>query len=382
MRASKPQHRISIRRRLIASASAAFIVVSMIGVTGASASNNRIAYVGSPPAPEIAPDPTDVGTLTFTKVTAGGQTKVEYFVHSYDNQSLTHAFLDLPSTTVAQAVGLTVETVYGKDAGACTWVQGGATVSCDFLKLTPKNPDRSITVVWNVSATFDVAQNPVFTASLQVNEQTNPNGSNTQVYQARSAADAFVTAASASNLSTFVPPGLAKKLSTNNVGTGNRQSTSILLPASANANGYTTTVQDDTTTGPTTDCATLPGNKFGDPCVGSLSEAFVNNGQSFAPGYLEWTITLQIQPCSGKVTTDCWDSKHTGGIVHYRYEGTFDGSSPEAIPFDIAHQCKASGAQTLPCWALPVGATVLYDPVTQILSTVIRTASNGGSKYY
>ena len=76
------------------------------------------------------------------------------------------------------------------------------------------------------------------------------------------------------------------------------------------------------------------------------------------------------------------DSKHTGGIVHYRYESAFDGTSPEVIPFDKAHQCKASGAQTLPCWALPVGATALYDSVTQILSAVIRTASNGGSKYY
>src|SRR6476659_964323 len=167
MRASKPEHRISIRRRLIAGASAAFIVVSMIGVSGASAANNRLAYVGSPPAPDVAPDPTSVGTLTFTKVTAGGQTKVEYLVHSYDNQSLTHAFLDLPSTTVAQAAGLTVATVYGTDAAACKdgLVKGGAAVKCDFLKLTPKNPDRSITVVWNVAASFDVAQNPVLTAS-------------------------------------------------------------------------------------------------------------------------------------------------------------------------------------------------------------------------
>ena len=45
MRASKP-HRMSIHRRLIASASAALIVVSMVGVTSVSAANNRLAYVG------------------------------------------------------------------------------------------------------------------------------------------------------------------------------------------------------------------------------------------------------------------------------------------------------------------------------------------------
>jgi hypothetical protein len=366
-------------RRVVILAAVALLAMSVIGVSGVSGADTRKAYVGSPPAPVDPPDPTAVGLLTFTPVTAGGATKVDYLVHSYDNQSLTHAFLDLPSTTVPQAAGLTVETVYGANAADCTWVKGGTTVTCDFQKLTPKKPDRSITVVWNVAAAFDTAQTPVFTASLQVNEQTNPNGSNTQVYQADSGT-AAVLPANPDAVSTFVPPGLAKKIETNAVGTGNPQATSILLPA--NANGYVTTVRDDTNQGPTTDCETLPGNKFGKPCVGSLSEAFVNNGMSFAPGYLEWTITLQIRECSAQITTDCWDDKHAGGIVHYIYEGTFDGTTYEVIPFDKQHQCKTSGAQTLPCWKLPTGATEIYDSATETATVVIRTAHNGGSKYY
>lgn len=379
MRASFPYRRSSVWRRAGLLATVALVAASMAGLSGVSGANNRLAYVGSPPAPVVAPDPTTAGTLTFTPVTAGGATKVEYLVHSYDNQSLTHAFLDLPSTAVPQDTTLTVETVYGANAGDCTWVKGGTTVSCDFQKLTPKKPDRSITVVWNVDATFDTTHTPVFTASLQVNEQTNPNGSNTQVYQADSAS-ATVTPASDDVTSTFVPPNTATTVGTHAPAGGNAQSTSILLPAKAS--GYVTTIQDDTNQGPTTGCEGLPGNKFGKPCVGSLSEAFVNNGASFSPGYLEWTITLQIPPCSNSVSTECWDDKHTGGIVHYVYEGAFDGSSFEVIPFDKQHQCKTSGAQSLPCWKLPTGASAIYDSTTQTATVVIRTDHNGGSKYF
>jgi hypothetical protein len=342
------RRRMGAWRRLAVLAGAAMIVTSMVGASTVTAANTRLAFVGSPPVPTTAPDPTATGLLTFTPVTAGGATKVDYAVHSYDNQNLTHVFLNLPSATVPQAAGLTVATVYGADAGSCTWTAGGTTVSCDFGKLTPRKPDRAITVVWNVAATFDTAQVPVFTASLQVNEETNPNGTNVQVYQANSGT-AQVEPGSANLVDTFIPPGQAKQtISTSALGEVDAGSLSTAITVPANQSG-TVHLKDLNTS---TDPFVCPA---GYVCQSDYSIAAI---PSFSGPYLEWTLTA-IVPSTYRL--------QQAFVAHY-----FDDGSLDVLLLNKQKDaCKT--ANTVPC--------ATFSQTGNVVTIYVRTKSNGGMRF-
>jgi hypothetical protein len=336
-------------RRVVAAASAAVLVMSIAGVAVVTGANTRLAYVGSPPAPVTAPDPTSVGLLTFTPVTAGGQTKVDYLVHSYDNQSLTHAFLDLPSTTVPQPSGLTVDAVYGTDAGACTWVKGGPNVSCDFVKLTPKKADRSISVVWAVSPTFDASQTPVFTASLQVNEQTNPNGTNVQVYQANSGA-ATVTPGDANLVDTFLAPGEGGPIFTAGLGTAGAGNLQTMINVPAIASGGKVHVADESNAAVPFACPS------GYVCQDDYATALVNDG-TVSP-FLEWTLTATV-PSTYKL--------QQAFVAHYKNDGSLD----------VLLLNKQKDACTTPT-KVPCAT---FSQAGDVVTIYVRTKSNGGMRY-
>jgi hypothetical protein len=342
---------MSWSRRLIAGASAALLAASLLAVTGASAADNRLAYVGSPPAPSTPPPPTATGLLTFTQVTAGGSTNVDYVVHSYDNQNLTHAFLKLPSTTVAQPDGLTVVTVYGTDKDSCSWVKGGTTVSCDFQKLTPKKPDRSISVVWAVSPSFDTGRTPVFTASLQVNEETNPNGTNAQVFQADSRTTP-VEAGNANVTDTFLPPGQVDKQTFNTAsldtaGAGSLQ-TIVTVPAGQTGRAQ---VKDLNTT---IDPFVCPS---GYVCQNDYASASVNSGANVTP-FVEWTLNAVV-PSTYKL--------QQAFVAHYKDNGDLD----------VLLLNKQKDA----CTTLTKVPCATFTQVGNVVTIYVRTKANGGMRY-
>jgi hypothetical protein len=281
------------RRKATAIAVAAMLAVSIIGSGSAIAADTRILWVGSPPPPSADPPPTPgtIGALKFTPVSAGGTTKIDYLVKSYDNQTISHVILSIPSVSAPTPNGLlTINTVYGPNEDACgDWQKGDTILTCDFGNFGALD-ERSITVVWDVAQSFDTSTTDAFTASVRTNEQLNPNGSNGQIYEATSGTT-LVSPFSANALSTFSTPGQLKRWGTSEVGgqAGNL-STSILFRATDTGN-----VLNITEAGDGSDLALAYPCPEGLICQPDLVQVTIDSGDlTFGAPYVEWTLTALV----------------------------------------------------------------------------------------
>ncbi len=205
-------------------------------------------------------------------------------------------------------------------------------------------------MVWAVSPTFDTTQTPVFTASLQVNEQTNPNGTNVQVYQANSGA-AQVTASNANMVDTFLAPGEGGPIFTAGLGTqgaGNLQ-TKINVPAIAS--GGQVHVGDQNTGSVPLACPS------GYVCQNDYGTASVNGGATISP-FLEWTLTAVV-PSTYKL--------QQAFVAHYKDNGSLD----------VLLLNKQKDACTTPT-KVPCAT---FSQVGNVVTIYVRTKSNGGMRY-
>src|SRR3954452_7056186 len=167
-----PVNRARVGRGFAAGAAASLIAIQLFaGVS--QAANTRFIYFGSDPN-GVA----DNGSLTFTRVTAGGATLVPVVVKNIDNQTLTHVVTTFPDLA---GTGLSYAQFFGTNVGACATPVTPATTSfsCDFGNLA-QGQVRSFSIVLGASTATTTAPT-AFTARIVFNESNNPNGGNQQI---------------------------------------------------------------------------------------------------------------------------------------------------------------------------------------------------------
>ena len=113
--------------RRLAGAAAALLMVgatifSSTALAGKPVGTTRLLYVGPDPAFKA-----NIGVMTFTPVSIGGQTVSTVYVKNVDNQSLTHVVI----TFAKVQGGATISNVYGPSKDSCLPL-GTTTVTCDF----------------------------------------------------------------------------------------------------------------------------------------------------------------------------------------------------------------------------------------------------------
>jgi hypothetical protein len=252
MRAIPGNNRVSTWRKLAGIVGVSVLAMSAVGGT-VSAANSRILYVGTNlvdatgtiidlvnnvtglTPPDGIPD--NAEKLTPTPVNAGFSTAVPIDVLNVDNQTIAHVNLAFPAPAPVGSPlpsGLTVSSIEGVDAGACSIVRNlagaGIGVTCNFDNLAGGAVRRFYVVVDAATATTAL---DLFTAQVTTN---NENGSNLQVFNATSGTFR-VQAANANGLSTFVKPGQGNKTyNTNAVAGSNKLQTKLNFNQSAGGN--------------------------------------------------------------------------------------------------------------------------------------------------
>lgn len=209
----------------------------------------------------------DLGSLTFTPVSSGGQSASNVYVKNVDNQTLTHVVVSFARSQG----GTTISQVLGTAASFCLPL-GATTVTCDFGNLAA-GATRDFTLIVDTS----VAESFSYTGTVIFNESTNPNGGNPQI--STIAGPLSVSATTCDALATFLPPGVAKTLTPDNGACStDKQRSALGVPA--NANGSVVALSDSN---PASGCGAFV-------CFGFEVEASVNNGATVSP-YLTWFIT-------------------------------------------------------------------------------------------
>jgi hypothetical protein len=300
------------------------LVVLQLLAGGAGAADTREIYLGSGPVG----DPETNGTLTLTPVTVGGVTSTNVIVKNIDNQTLTHVVV----TVAAPTGGLTMTGVFGADAGDCS--TDFPPLVCDFGNLA-KNQSRTFTVLFSASS----ATASTVTATVQFNESTTPNGSNTHVEPATGSVTP--TDGGCDLTSTFLPPGqLAKVVGTScDLSATNPQTTSVVVPASVVS---AIRVAEEASNA----C------KSGLVCFGQASVADVAVDGTYT---VVWTIQWQV--ASNFI-------KNKFGILHFP-----DGSDTSDLTLTYKKDlCKTAGQ---------VGCIESLTLSGTTLTAVVRTSGNG-----
>jgi hypothetical protein len=209
----------------------------------------------------------DLGSLTFTPVSSGGQSASNVYVKNVDNQTLTHVVISFARSQG----GTTISQVLGTAASFCLPL-GVTTVTCDFGNLTA-GATRDFTLIVDTTVTESLS----YSGTVTFNESSNPNGGNPQISTVSGTLAVSETTCDA--LATFLPPGIGKTLTPDNGACStDKQRSSLAVPA--NANGSLVSLSDSN---PATGCGAFT-------CFGFEVEAGVNNGATVSP-YLTWFIT-------------------------------------------------------------------------------------------
>jgi hypothetical protein len=276
-------------------------------------------------------------------------------VKSYDNQTISHVILSIPSVSAPTPDGLlTINTVYGANEDACgDWQKGDTILTCDFGNFGAFG-ERSIAVVWDVAQSFDTSTTHVFTASVRTNEQLNPNGSNGQIYEATSGA-ALVSSFSDNALATFNLGGPASTSPLGSGDAGNLQTTVNLLQNNG-GNGNVVQVSEGTDGVQPAYCVARNLS-----CQPDFTVVSVNGGSAVSP-YLETVLTAKV-PKTYNVKK--------AFVIHV----LDDGSVAPGFPLFNVESTSCAGHPTLvPCADFSLTKQ-------GILTVVVHTATNGKFNY-
>ncbi|HEY3164899.1 MAG TPA: hypothetical protein VGJ71_11095 [Candidatus Limnocylindrales bacterium] len=260
--------RATSMRKLIGTAAALMLVGATLLTTGSALAakptdGTRHLYVGPDSNYKLNP-----GLLTFTPVSAGGQSASNVYVKNVDNQTLTHVVITFARTQG----GATISQVYGTASSYCLPL-GDTTVTCDFGNLLAGTTrDFTLLIDASIAGTF------TFSGTVIFNESTNPNGGNPQISTV--SGTLAVGETSCDSFATFLPPGIAKTL-TPDTGdcASDPQRSGLGVPANANGNVIFINDANDPTSCPA-----------GYSCFGKEVVAGVNGGDTILP-YLTWYIT-------------------------------------------------------------------------------------------
>jgi hypothetical protein len=240
------------------------LVGTMLLTTAGSAigADTRKVYIG--------PDPDHVvgnGTLSFTPVTAGGDSLSTIYIKNIDNQSLTHVVVTIAKSQNGSTIS---DQVLGPNASKCD--SSIDPITCDFGNLKA-NATRQFSIIVHAGP----APSSDLSAKIVFNESNNPNGGNQQIESAD--ATLPIGDATCDRVATFLPPGIAKQLLPDDGTTcsGDGQRSGLIIPASSD--GSIVSVDDGTSA---TGCGAFT-------CLGNQVDGNVNNGATVVP-YLRWSI--------------------------------------------------------------------------------------------
>jgi hypothetical protein len=229
-------------------------------------------------------------TVTITNpstVSQGGLTKFDAKFQSNDNQTIANVKFtvraNVPVFTPPATGGVTINTVFGDDAGLCPTPSGtSSTITCNFGNVTSLD-DRSISILAKVDKGIPVSNSITFTASAETN---NENGSNVQVKDATSGT-LNVVAFSANSLTTA---SLAGQVSTDEFGkpgAGNLQTKLNLLQDNGGKGNLIVITEGTNATQPSY-CVELKLT-----CQPDFVDVTVNAGNTVTP-YLETVLTAKV----------------------------------------------------------------------------------------
>lgn len=301
----------------------------------AFAGDTRNVFVGSPGAAD--------GTLVFTPVSAGQQTKTDVLIKNDSQATMNKTTLSIgtfPAAAPLQA-GVTVEGKFGADSGACTIAADKGSATCDFGNLR-SGKSKSVSFIFGIANADPRDGQPDIDIAVKVKETVNDNGANEDTFHAT--ADLTVAAAGCDSVATFLAPGQAKRVTTANANNCPGQTTEIDIPGLPNG----TTVSVAQVADPSCPAS-------GKSCFGSNSAADINDGNPVA---LVWSITW----LNSTIGTPIQEQKL--GVVHVDDEG-----DPTLIPNTNAGRCGNSPSKTNCIVSVTVGATTT--------TIVFKTPSNG-----
>ena len=301
--------RATTKRRLLGGAAALMLVgATVLSTTGAALAakptdGTRKIYVGPNSDYSTAP-----GTMTFTPVSAGGQTVSTVYVKNTDNQTLTHVSITYTRTQT----NATISSVYGPNASSClpagaTEIPADATtVVCDFGNIAARGT-RQFTLV--IDATGTQPSTTTFGGEVVFNESTNPNGGNPQISTV--AGTLPITATTCDTLSTFLLPGIGKNILPDSGDcSADAQRSALFVPG--NANGQKVSIDDSV--------AVTAGTCGAYICFGNVITASVNEGATVTP-YLTWLITYSAATL-GNTNPKLVGFQHDGTIILAGKKGT------------------------------------------------------------
>jgi len=297
----------------------------------AFAGDTRNVFVGSPGAAD--------GTLVFTEVSAGQQTKTDVFIENGSPSTMNKTTLSIGAFPAAAPLpaGVTIDGKFGANAGQCSIAADKLSATCDFGNLR-SGQSKSVSFIFGIAN----AGTPDIDIAVKVKETVNDNGANADTFHA--SARLTVAGAGCDSVATFVAPGQAKHVTTANATNCTPQTTELDIPGLPA--GATVKVSEITDTS----CVAS-----GKSCFGAKSVANVNNGATVS---LVWSITW----LNSTIGTPIQEQKL--GVVHVEDDGDI-----VLIPNTNAGRCGNSPSKTNCIVSVTVGATTT--------TIVFKTPSNG-----
>ncbi len=288
-----------------------------------------------------------------SNVSQGGLTKFDVTFQSGDNQTIANVKVtiraNVPVFDPPATGGVTIETVFGADAGLCPAPSNSATMTCNFGNVTAHD-DRSVSILARVAKGVPVSNSITFTASAETN---NENGSNVQVKSATSGPLKVVPF----NANSVTTASLTGPVSTDELGkpnAGHLQTTLNLLQDNL-GKGNGVVIQDSTSTVQPTVCIT-----YKLTCQPDSVDLTVNGGNAVLP-YLETVLTAKV-PSSY--------SLKKAFVIHVLANGQAESGFP--LFNSAATSCSAHPAPPCADFSLTKAG---------ILTITVRTVGNGGMRY-
>ena len=289
-----------------------------------------------------------------SEVSQGGLTKFDVTFQSGDNQTIANVKVtiraNVPVFTPPATGGVTIETVFGADAGLCPPPSNSATITCNFGNVTAFD-DRSVSILARVAKGVPVSNSITFTASAETN---NENGSNAQVRSATSGPLNVIVF----NANSITTASLAGSVSTDELGkpnAGNLQ-TKLNLIEDNDGLGNVIVITEGTDLTQPTVCVTLKLT-----CQLDFANLTVNGGDPVDP-YLETVLTAKV-PSSYNIKK--------AFVIHVLTSGVVDSGFP------------LYNSTTTSCIGHPERVPCADFSLTKagILTITVHTNGNGGMRY-
>jgi hypothetical protein len=289
-----------------------------------------------------------------SNVSQGGLTKFDVTFQSGDNQTIANVKVtiraNVPVFDPPATGGVTIETVFGADAGLCPAPSNSATMTCNFGNVTAFD-DRSVSILARVAKGVPVSNSITFTASAETN---NENGSNVQV-RSDTSSPLNVILFDANSVTTA---GLTGPVSTDELGkpnAGNLQTRLNLLQDNG-GKGNVIVIQESTSAVQPTVCITLKLT-----CQPDSVDLTVNGGNPVLP-YLETVLTAKV-PSSYNIKK--------AFVIHVLTNGQIDGG---VALFNSATTSCIAHPSLVPCADFSLTKA-------GILTITVHTNGNGGMRY-